>query len=321
MTSVSESDQYEISINGYEQAVATLARLPESHPRLTEWLHWAQATFSSHAWLPHLNQIVTIAYARMAVRNGILSDKPRSYHNERHINDLLCRVIYCARQTDHNISHEGLAILSFFAACHDLRQSEPAKNPEDNSLVGSNEMASHHEALRIIEISADHTLWNPHNRLLLKTMIEGSTFGSGGKRSKNFFQGNLAKHLLSQQQNLNEQDQQLILLACDLDTANVSLPIDQFAESGIQVFDELVTHHNANMSAHQFFSEQQKVYFFDQQAFHAELSQQLFQPKKNSNQQHLLALCDCITQLPDDTPTQIIKQQFLDKARSLGARQ
>jgi hypothetical protein len=319
MIPVSEPDQTETVINGFSIAVETLARLPENHPKLNHWQIWAQDIFKDQPWLEQLNQCMTIAYTRMAVRNGSLSPNPRSYHNECHINDLLLRVMYCAEHDHDDISIEGLAILSYFAACHDLRQAEPPKPIDDNSLVGANEIASYQEAVRIIELSDDQKLWSKHHLLLLKTMIEGSTFGSGGKRSKNFFQGNLAKHLLAQHQFDNPQDKQLILLACDIDTANVSLPIDQFAESAIHIYDELITHQNADISAHQFFSEQQKIYFFEQQAFHANITQQLFQPHKKQNEACLLTLCQHIKKLPMDTTADQIKQQFIQKANELGS--
>ncbi len=321
MKAVSATDSTEVLVDSYEKAVAILSRLPEKHPQLTEWSNWARTEFSGQSWLNDLDQAMTIAYARMALRNGSLSDKPRSYHNELHINDLLSRVIYCARNESGQIHQQGLALLCFFAATHDLRQAEPPKSADDDSLVGSNETASYQEALRIIELNPATTLWNNHNINLLKTMIEGSTFGSGGKRSKNFFQGNLAKHLLSEQQLANQQDEQLVLLACDIDTANVSLPINQFAASGVHIYDELVSHHNAQISAWQFFSEQQKVYFFEQQAYHADLSKRLFQADKEKNTESLLQLCQTIGQLPANTPAEKIKQQFIEQAQALSVQQ
>lgn len=321
MKPVSAIDPTEALIDSHDKAVEALTRLPENHPQLNPWRNWSQSLFAGQPWLDQFDQSMTIAYARMAIRNGVLSDKPRSYHNELHINDLLSRIIYCAKKAPDQINLPGLAILSFFAATHDLRQAEPPKSAEDDSLVGSNEMASYQEASRIIDLTGDSELWTGHNKSLLKTMIEGSTFGSGGKRSKNFFQGNLAKHLLSQHQLASQRDEQLVLLACDIDTANVSLPIEQFAASGIHIFDELVSHHNAEISAWQFFSEQQKIYFFEQQAFHADLSKQLFQPYKEQNTSSLLRLCEAIARRSPSTPADEIKQHFIKHALVLSEEQ
>ena len=150
MKPVSAIDSTEAQINNYQRAVETLARLPENHLKLTEWQSWSQDLFAGQPWLTKLNEAMVIAYARMVKRNGTLSDKPRSYHNEFHINDLLSRVIYCARQSTDQIDLKGLALLSFFAATHDLRQAEQPKHIDDESPVGANEMASFQEASRIL---------------------------------------------------------------------------------------------------------------------------------------------------------------------------
>ena len=317
MVSIAVPDKTENHIDSYTKAIETLARLPKSHQALTHWNIWCQKTFPDLPWVNPLKQSMAIAYARMTLRNGSLSSNPRSYHNESHINDILLRIMYCADHPIGGVSHEGLAILCLFAACHDLRQAETRKPDSDDSLVGANETASFHEAVRIIDSVADDSLWNEHNLLLLKTMIEGSTFGSGGKRSKNFFQGNLAIHLLNQLQLNDAQDVQLVLLACDLDTANVALPIDQFAQSAIHIYDELMAHQEVDISAKHFFSEQQKVYFFEQQMFNAEITKRLFQPHKDRNQIKIQTLCTYIASLPENLSAKQIKTAFVTKAQDL----
>ena len=312
-------DATEETVSSEAAALELLSKLPPEHPQLKYWHSWAEQQFKACDWLPQLQHSMTIAYARMALRNGTLSANPRSYHNEHHINDLLLRITYCAEHATPKLSSAGLAVLSYFAACHDLRQAETVDEVAERSLVGDNEQASYQEALRIIAISGPSKLWNQHNRLLLKTMIEGSTFGSGGKYSHNFFQGNLSVHLLQQLDLPDPQDEQLVLLACDLDTANVCLPINQFAESAVQIFDELQAHQNPDISAHQFFSQQQKIYFLEQQKFNSTLTHQLFQPHKDFNKKLLMALSDHINNLPKDTPAADIKSAFLSKANELAA--
>ncbi len=317
MTEVNTIDQTENKIDGFEQAQLILSHLPAEHHQLKPWLRWSADIFKDQTWQEQLNQMMTIAYARMALRNGILSQHPRSYHNEIHINDLLTRIIYCAERFSDKLTPNGLAILSFFAASHDLRQNEPRNNLNPDSLVGANEKASYLEALRIINLTGTCTLWTEHHLLLLKTMIEGSTFGSGGKRSKNFFQGNLAKHLLNQLKLPNKNDEQLVLLGCDIDTANVSLAIDEFAQSAIDIYDELISHQKVEISAHQFFSQQQNTYFFKQQQFNANITKVLFEPKKQDNTEKLLALSEHINQLDKNLPATQIKAEFLNKAHNL----
>ncbi len=309
-------DKTEHAINNFDAALHTLERLPPEHQQLKYWNKWADVQFASQPWYPHLQQCMTIAYARMASRNGSLSNNPRSYHNELHINDILLRIIYCADNSGKELTPDRLALLCYFAVCHDLRQAEP-RIPDEEALVGANEIASFHEAKRLIESNGGSELWDAHHLLLLKTMIDGSTFGSGGKRSKNFFQGNLAKYLLDQLQFTDSKDEQLVLLACDLDTANVSLPISQFATSAVRIYDELVSHHDDTLSAHQFFSSQQRTYFFDQQVFHANITQTLFEPHKRHNSKKLMQLANHIEQLPVDTPPELIKTAFKVKAKQL----
>ena len=316
MASDSVQDETETAICGFKEAQQALAELPPDHPQLSHWHRWADEVFQTKPWQPGLQQAMTIAYARMALRNGALSDHPRSYHNELHINDLLSRLMYCAKRFQ-QLTPNGLAVMSIFAACHDLRQAEPRLEDNLKSLVGANEKASFEEAQRIIQLVDDDGLWTEHHVLLLKTMIEGSTFGSGGKRSKNFFQGNLAKHLLEQLQLPNKNDEQLVLLGCDLDTANVSLPISEFALSAVHIFDELITHEHVPISAHQFFSEQQKIYFFEQQTFNADITRELFSEHKQHNSDKLIALSEHIEQLPADMPAEQIKAEFLRQAKQL----
>ncbi len=317
MDSATTIDQTEIDISNLQQAQDALSSLPADHPKLESWNDWANHIFCEQPWHNDLISSVTIAYARMASRNGSLNSRPRSYHNEFHINDLLSRVMYCAKHHKKQLNPNGLAILSYFSACHDLRQDEAKNNTNPDSLVGTNEKVSFEEAFRVIESMDKSSLWSEHHLLLLKTMIEGSTFGSGGKRSQNFFQGNLAKHLLKKLALPNKNDEQLVLLACDLDTANVSLPISKFAQSAINIYNELISHQQVLIPAHQFFSLQQKIYFFEQQNFNAIISQELFDDKKQFNSEKLVALSDHIESLSSELSDAEIKTEFLQKAHDL----
>jgi len=321
MGSGTSIDQTEADICDFMQAQHALKSLPNEHQRLNHWQIWADKVFIDQPWHQHLSESMAIAYARMATRNGSLNLKPRSYHNELHINDLLFRIIYCAKHYQKQLTPNGLAILSFFAACHDLRQNETKNEINPQPLVGNNERVSFEEAERIISSVGKNTLWSPHHLLLLKTMIEGSTFGSGGKRSQNFFQGNLSKHLLQQLALPNKNDEQLVLLACDLDTSNVSLPISEFAQSAINIYDELVLHQQATISAHQFFSQQQKIYFFEQQSFNANITKDLFGQRKDNNSTKLTVLSEYIEQLSNEFSDADIKSAFLNKAQELEAMQ
>lgn len=129
-------DATEETVSSEAAALKLLSKLPPEHPQLKFWHSWAEQQFADCDWLPPLQQGMTIAYARMALRNGTLSANPRSYHNEYHINDLLLRISYCAEHAEPKLSSAGLAVLSFFAACHDLRQAETVDELAERSLVG-----------------------------------------------------------------------------------------------------------------------------------------------------------------------------------------
>ena len=94
----SVKDDTETAICGFKEAQQALAELPLDHPQLKHWYRWSDEVFQAMPWQQSLQQAMTIAYARMAMRNGALSDNPRSYHNEIHINDLLSRLMYCAKR-------------------------------------------------------------------------------------------------------------------------------------------------------------------------------------------------------------------------------
>ncbi|WP_154222547.1 hypothetical protein [Marinicella rhabdoformis] len=317
MIEVAQVDDVESRIVTFDEAQEVLACLPNGHPKLDIWHNWAQVQFKGKHWLAELIEVVTICYARMAMRNGSLSANPRAYHNERHINELLLRLVRCTQsQHSTHLSLTGLAILSVFAASHDLRQAEPSKDADDESLVGANEAASYIEVERLINQYPESTLWNSHRLMLLMTMIHASTFGTAGKRSTNFFQGNLSRRLLAQLR-FTEQDEELVYLACDIDTANVSLPLNKYAKSAIKVFDELVSHQKAKIPPQQFFSQAQMAYFFDQQHFHSKTARSIFQPEKSRNAKRITAISKTIKDMDAQSSIEAVKNNFIQQAQTL----
>ncbi len=313
MIELAQVDDVESRIVTLAEAQEVIACLPHDHPKLRQWHNWAQVQFKNQTWLDELIATVTISYARMTLRNGSLSDQPRAYHNEHHINELLQRLMRCSQHPDHQVTLPGWAILSVFAATHDLRQDEPRKDPDDDSLVGANETASYIEAERLINQYRESTLWNPHRLMLLMTMIHASTFGAGGKRSTNFFQGNLSRRLLAQLR-LAESDEQLVYLACDIDTANVSLPLSKYARSATKVYDELLSHQNADIPAKVFFSDAQMAYFFDQQRLHSKLGLAVFQPEKSANAKHITDMSSEMAEVDAALDNDAVKARFIDLA-------
>lgn len=315
MIELAQVDEVESRIVTLDEAQEVLACLPHEHPKLDIWHNWAQVQFINQAWLDELIAVMTICYARMALRNGSLSANPRSYHNEHHINELLLRLVRCT-QSQHNsaLSLTGLAILSVFAASHDLRQAEPSKGEEDTSLVGANETASFIEVERLINQFHNSRLWHTQNITLLKTMIHASTFGTAGKRSTNFFQGNLSRRLLAQL-TFTPQEEELVYLACDIDTANVSLPLGKYARSATKVYDELISHHNAQIPPQSFFSHAQMAYFFDQQHFHSKTARIVFQPEKSNNAKRITEISKTIESMDKASTRDEVVAQFKKQAK------
>ncbi len=314
MTDIGQVDEVETRIVTSTTAQELLSSLPSNDVKLDFWYKWTDVQFKNCGWLDELKEVVTICYARMALRNGHLNKCPRAYHNEWHISELLQRLIRCHQYAPNKITAEGWAILSVFAAAHDLRQAEPPKDNNDDSLVGANESASYYEIERLISRYSESELWNPHRLILLKTMIHASTFGIGGKRSTNFFQGNLSQTLLSQL-HLSANDEELIYLACDIDTANVSLPLYQYALSAIRVYEELITHQKVQIPAHIFFSKAQIAYFFDQQQFHSKLGSAVFEKEKSDNAKHIKTIAKKIATMDSQFDPELVKDMFIEAAK------
>jgi hypothetical protein len=318
--SLFSADACSEKINSIRDARYILNQLDGHHPQLNVWIDWAEVTLSGQPWWPHLNDAMHIAYARMCHRNGSLSRQPRSYHNEFHCNDLCHHLIECHQHYSELFSPIQWALLSYFSVCHDLQQGLAGSHP-NQQLIGANEAASFQEALQIYRLNiADYSetiLDQSHHQTLLKTMIEGSTFGRHADNKRYFFQGNIAKFLLKDRQMNSETDQQLVYLACDIDTANVSMPFDDYARTAIRIYDELRAHRLIKVSARIFFSDEQINYFFNQQQFNSKPAKALFQQRKLCNAPLLEKTVKAVKELPENTDTDTIKHTFFKTAQDL----
>ncbi len=310
-------------INTLKGARYILNQLDTHHPQLDEWLNWADPLWSDLPWWPCLNRMMHIAYARMCHRNGSLSQHPRSYHNEFHCNDICQMLIECHRHCADEFTASQWALLSYFSVTHDLQQGLRG-TANEQQLIGANEAASFEEAMQISSLSVDadsESLLNSvHHRALLKTMIEGSTFGRHGDNKRYFFQGNMARYLLKSRKMDSDTDQQLVYLACDLDTANVSMAFDDYARSAIRIYDELKAHRLIKVSARVFFSDEQINYFFNQQQFNSQVAKQLFQQRKDNNAPMLEQTVAAMKALPLQADTDTIKHTFFSTAKRLSSQ-
>jgi len=295
----SPSDLIEEQISSVDLAWDLLNRkLPEFEKVFAIWHSWFCAKVQNKRMQKVVIDTLVISYARMTLRNGKLSIQPRSYHSEKHIDDLLFRLIAVSHLSkSQNITSYGWALLSMFMGAHDLRQSEVNNALE---LVGNNEQSSFQELLRILEIVDKHKVIRQEHKELLKLMIHGSTFGRGEDTKGNIYIGNLVRILLEDVAYFDDDDKELAYLACDIDTANVSADLVDYAQSSINVYNEIQTISGNTMSARLFFGTLQEDYFFELQKFNSELGKQAFAEQKLKNTPKIKALCKLIKQLDSE---------------------
>jgi hypothetical protein len=263
------------------------------------WLDWYQKISTGSKLQNVITDAVLICYARMTLRNGSLSSNPRSYHSEKHIDDLLNRLMLVSKHpTAQAIPSYGWSLLSLFMSSHDLHQSYQ-KN--DQGLIGSNEQASFEEITRLIKaIDKKHIVRREHKELL-KLMIHGSTFGDHQDNSGNVYQGNVVEYILQKVRYFDQVDKELAFLACDIDTANVAMDLSDYAQSSIDVYKEIQKITNNNISARLFFGKQQQQYFFEYQKFNSQLGMQVFAQGKAANAPIIKQVCEQINKLDGDT--------------------
>ena len=290
------ADVIEEKISNYDQALSLLDKqLPQYKEKFDNWQNWHQSITSDKQIQEIVSQVLIISYARMALRNGSLSPNPRSYHNEQHIDDLLGRLMHISKLPESNSMPDyGWSLLSLFMSSHDLRQSESTDNDD---IIGHNEQASYQELLRLIITIDKNKVLRPEHKELLKLMIHGSTFGEGRDVAGNIYQGNLVKYILEKIAYFDDIDKEIAYLACDIDTANVAAHLKDYAQSSIDVYNEIQTISTEEISAQFFFGEQQEQYFFELQQFNSSLGSIAFAKNKSNNAPMVKKICCAIKQL------------------------
>ena len=275
------------------------SQLPQFRSLYEMWKSWYYKFVKNHAMAKVISDAMVVCYARMALRNGSLSLSPRSYHNETHIDDLLLRLIALSQhRTSDFIPEYGWSLLSLFMCSHDLRQSEIN---DDLELVGNNEQATYFEVKRLINQLDSKKAVRQEHKELLKLMIHGSTFGKGEDTHGNIYKGNLVKYILKSVAYFDEMDKELAYIACDIDTANVAAPLSDYAVSSLNVYHEVKSLTDKEISAKRFFGEQQEQYFFELQKFNSQIGKQAFHPLKLDNAPIIQSICTTINNLPDTT--------------------
>ena len=249
---------------------------------------------------------VELAYARLALRHGSWGEDFHAYHNEHHILEIFDSRI--ARLMQHvgveALNLDDWLLLGLFAACHDLRQREPALY---SAGVGSNERASIEEGLRILDLAGFEAGRDGHFHTALELTIAGSTFDarppaqdweynsvdmvqSGGALASKL-DAKLDKHVPGwRDQPAVVHALELALLAADLDTANVAEPFARFVETGTRLCleREMRCHRSIEDPASAlpvfgFLTDGQERFFFDLHRFNSDAGRDAFSAAKQAN--------------------------------------
>lgn len=265
------------------------------------------------ALLDRCDAAVELAYARLALRHGAWGSDFHAYHNEQHILEIFDSRI--ARLMDEigldALRLEDWLLLGLFAACHDLRQREPA---EYSAGVGSNERASIEEGFRILDLAGFSHEHDAAFFVGLELTIAGSTFDarppakdweynsvdlvqSGGALASKLG-AKLDKHAPGWRDDpVVVHAQELALVAADLDTANVAEPFARFVETGMRLCleREMRCHRSPDESTSAlpvlgFLTDGQERFFFDLHRFNSDAGRLAFSAAKRANAAPLKAL-------------------------------
>lgn len=305
-------DQVEKEIQSTDQALNLLASfLPDFNKLYSLWEQWFENQIGLCPLYTIVKDALLISYARMALRNGSLSQKCRDYHNEGHIDDLLYRLMAVSEHPKivDRIPNYGWSLLSLFMGTHDLRQN---LSNSDEDIIGNNEKASFDEAKRLIT-SLDHQkIFKTEHMDLLRLMIYGSTFGKSTDAQGNVFNGNLVKYLLDENVKFELINKEIAYLACDIDTANVSAPLLNFADSSIDVFTEVKNFSPIAIDAKLFFGKLQENYFFTLQRYNSKIGRLVFDKLKLKNAPIIRSISHSISNCSDDLSDKEVIEYYLE---------
>ncbi len=307
-------DDVEEQIANIDQAWTLLnKKLPNFKSLFHVWSLWHENILINPSLHSVISDALVVCYARMALRNGSLNEHPRDYHSEKHIDDLLLRLMALSElpETD-KIPDYGWSILSLFMCSHDLRQSE--ENQSNKNIIGTNEQASYLEIERLMALMDSKGRFQNAHKELLKFMIHGSTFSQGEDNNGNIYNGNLVDVLLKNIDYFEEHDKQLAFLACDIDTANVAAQLLDYADSSINVYNEIKAFSKTPINAKKFFGEQQQQYFFVMQRFNSDIGIVAFSKQKDKNSPKIKKVCQAIIDsddaLTNDEVVTLYRQQI-----------
>lgn len=280
--------------------------LRESRPDLFAIIAEVRERYLEHFSLTHQRAIeltgraLALSFVRMATRHGSWGNDHHHYHNEAHALELLNGRLARVRLTRgwEVLDADAWLQLSLFATCHDLRQREVT---DYNSLVGNNEKASIAEAHRILLAAGFDRKIDADYFFNLGCMIAGSTFdarpapfntaeavSSGGSLAPSLVRE--IRATLSPDDRALARTARLMLIAADLDTANVGEPYAALAGSSVRLVLERemrsqrsVDSPDSAMPVFDFLTVGQERYFFDLHRFVSDLGQDVFGHGKDEN--------------------------------------
>ncbi len=248
---------------------------------------------------------LALSFVRMSMRHGSWARDLHEYHNEMHalelLNGRLSRMrIQLGWQA---LPMRDWLLLSLFATCHDLRQRESVGNWNE---IGANERASIAETFRILDNVGFSREQDREFYICLGLMIAGSTFDASTSAPNPYNTaeqassgGSLAPKLVAklaegkppeQWDELLKQRARLMLIAADLDTANVGEPFVSLASSAVRLVQEREKRAgralNATESAQpvfDFLTDGQERYFFELHRFVSPIGLEVFGGGKQIN--------------------------------------
>lgn len=326
--------------------------LNDRDPSFLGYIRQRRNTFVKHfgnahdALLDRAERALMIAYARFALRHGTWGTDLHHYHNERHAVEILSdRIDYLCQEAGATaLEPEDWVLLTLFGVMHDLRQRE---KPDASELVGANERATIEESHRILAASG----FDPDRQAFvyeaLRLMIAGSTFNTQPSRAPMLSPAEaatsagalapvLAKQLdrdrpgWSRDARLSRQVR-LMLIASDLDTANVAEPVIKYAQSAVRLCREIEFRCGRDLGTgsatpvYKFLTDGQEAYFFELHQFDSDLGRRVLGAMKERNAELIRRLTTHVRTTFGEhldgtvTGSEII-DEFMHKASELSGR-
>lgn len=329
--------------------VETAARLMRQHrPELFPVMASVRRSYLDHfgdeyeELIQRTQDALALSFARMATRHGNWGQDLHHYHNEFHAQELLNGRIAKIRLERGwgAVDAVDWLLLALFATCHDLRQRE---TPDPTQEIGTNERASIAETFRILDRAhfnreRDHDFYST-----LGYMIAGSTFdarplpfntaevvSAGGCLAPKLVHDlEVGSAEFSSETEL-KRCTRLMLIAADIDTANVGEPFGALASSSIRLAREREMRSGRSLLApesgppvYEFLTEGQERYFFKLHRFVSELGDSVFGHSKKLNapkvqQQTRRMLAEFGNKLKPGVTGQQLIDKYAAFARELG---